>query len=503
MATILVQYLQLRFYILKRKMDCTQDFDLVLFGGTGDLVARKLIPALYRAYKYEHIPSTARIISLGRTEFTQSEYCTYIYSRALEAGVKLDDNIWTKFCNLIHYIKIDANAEEDYKQLDRFLNKDIANVYYLSTAPNLFKAICKNLANAKLNHPNSRIVLEKPLGNNLETANEINDFVAKFFTEQQIYRIDHYLGKESVQNLMAIRFGNTLFEALWRRQWISSIQITISESLGIDSRGEFYDQTGALRDMLQNHLLQLLCIVAMEPPFSLDADTVRNEKLKVLQSLKPLNEDDVLHNVVRGQYKAGASDGAPVKGYLEEDDIPENSQTETFVALKAEIQNWRWAGVPFYLRTGKRLQEKVAEIVIQFKDIPCKIFPSSVNNFANRLIIRLQPEETVQLYFLAKQPGDTNKLQPVYLDLDFSKMFTNARRIEGYERLLLDVIRGKLTLFVRRDEQEAAWKWVEPILNTWQKLNVTPKVYTAGTWGPSTSSTLLARDGLSWHEELA
>ncbi|MFN7095185.1 MAG: glucose-6-phosphate dehydrogenase, partial [Burkholderiales bacterium] len=294
---------------------------------------------------------------------------------------------------------------------------------------------------------------------------------------------------------------NTLFEALWRRQWVSSIQITIAENLGVESRGEFYNHTGALRDMLQNHLLQLLCIVAMEPPFSLDADTVRNEKLKVLQSLKPLTEESVVNDIIRGQYKAGAIEGSPVKGYLEEANIPSTSKTETFVALKAEIQNWRWAGVPFYLRTGKRLQDKLAEIVIQFKDIPCKIFPFSANNFANRLIIKLQPEETVQLYFLAKQPGDTNELQPVYLDLDFNKMFT-SRRTEGYERLLLDVIKGKLTLFVRRDEQEAAWRWVEPILNTWQRLNIAPRLYSAGTWGPSASSALLARDGASWHEEL-
>jgi glucose-6-phosphate 1-dehydrogenase len=254
--------------------------------------------------------------------------------------------------------------------------------------------------------------------------------------------------------------------------------------------------------MLQNHLLQLLCIVAMEPPFSLDSDTVRNEKLKVLQSLKPLTEETVVNNVIRGQYKAGSIDGEEVKAYTEEDNIPTNSRTETYVALKAEIQNWRWAGVPFYLRTGKRLNKQMAEIVIQFKDIPCKIFPFNANNFANRLIIKLQPDETVQLYFLAKQPGDTNDLRPVYLDLDFHKMFT-TRRTEGYERLLLDVIRGKLTLFVRRDEQEAAWTWVEPILDTWKRLNFAPKLYAAGTWGPSSASALLARDGESWHEELS
>ena len=358
------------------------------------------------------------------------------------------------------------------------------------------------MAEAKLNHHNSRVVLEKPLGNDLNSSNDINDYVAKFFNEQQIYRIDHFLGKESVQNLMAIRFGNTLFEALWRRQWVHSVQITVAEDIGVGSRGDFYEHTGALRDMLQNHLLQMLCIVAMEPPSSLDADVIRDEKLKVLRSLKPLSEDDVLNNVIRGQYKAGAIAGQPVKGYLEEDKIVPNSHTETFVALKAEIQNWRWAGVPFYLRTGKRMQEKVAEIVIQFKDIPCKIFPTSGGTFANRLIIRIQPEETVKLFFLAKQPGDTNRLQPVYLDLDFNEMF-HARRTDGYERLLLDITRGNLSLFVRRDEQIAAWKWVEPILGTWKNLRVAPKQYTAGTWGPASSSALLARDGLYWHEEIA
>jgi glucose-6-phosphate 1-dehydrogenase len=280
------------------------------------------------------------------------------------------------------------------------------------------------------------------------------------------------------------------------------VQITVAEDIGVGSRGDFYEHTGALRDMLQNHLLQMLCIVAMEPPSSLDADIIRDEKLKVLRSLKPLTEDDVLKNVIKGQYKAGAINSSPVRGYLEEDKVDPHSLTETFVALKAEIQNWRWAGVPFYLRTGKRMQEKVAEIVIQFKEIPCKIFPTTTSNFANRLIIRLQPEETIKLFFLAKQPGDTNRLQPVYLDLDFNQMF-HSRRTDGYERLLLDVIRGNLSLFVRRDEQIAAWKWVEPIINTWKDLEVVPKQYPAGTWGPASSSALLARDGLYWHEEIA
>ncbi|MDQ5921811.1 MAG: glucose-6-phosphate 1-dehydrogenase [Pseudomonadota bacterium] len=482
-------------------MNDLQLFDLVLFGGTGDLVTRKLLPALYNAYSHGTINHEARIFALGRKDYNHEEYAKFAYEKAIKAGVEIDINKWDEFCKMVHYLTVDANHEDDYIKLSNTLRKEITNIYYLSTDPRLFKPICQNIAKVNLNHNNSRIVLEKPLGHDLQTANDINDFVAKFFSEEQIYRIDHYLGKESVQNLMAIRFGNTLFEALWSRQWISSIQITIAESLGVGSRGEFYDKTGALRDMLQNHLLQLLCIVAMEPPFSLDADTVRNEKLKVLQALKPLTEDMVVNNVIRGQYKACTVDGHNINGYLEEEDIPNNSRTETYVALKAEIQNWRWANVPFYLRTGKRLKEQTAEIVVQFKDIPCKIFPFNANNFANRLIIKLQPEETVQLYFLAKQPGDTNDLRPVYLDLDFNKMFT-TRRTEGYERLLLDVIRGKLTLFVRRDEQEAAWKWVEPILTTWEKLNFAPKLYSAGTWGPSSASALLSRAGESWHEEL-
>ena len=476
-------------------------FDLVLFGGTGDLVTRKLLPALFNAFINNNLHEDARIIALGRKDLNNNSYHDFAYEKAISAKQNIEKIQWIQFCNKIHYLSVDASNCTNFKKLSEFLNQDIINIYYLATDPLLFKPICENIAENNLNHVNSRIVLEKPLGHDLESSNDINDFVAKYFKEEQIYRIDHYLGKESVQNLMAIRFGNTLFEALWRRQWIESIQITIAEDIGVGSRGEFYDKTGALRDMLQNHLLQLLCIVAMEPPSSLEANVVRDEKLKVLRSLKPLNEDDVINNVIRGQYKAGAIAGVPVKSYLEEDKIPASSKTETFVALKAEIQNWRWAGVPFYLRTGKCLQDKLAEIVVQFKDIPCKIFPTNMSNFANRLIIRLQPDETIQLYFLAKQPGDTNELQPVFLDLDFNKMFTSPRT-DGYERLLLDIIRGKLTLFVRRDEQEAAWMWVEPIINTWKKLNLAPKLYTAGTWGPASSSALLARNSLYWHEEL-
>lgn len=483
-------------------LDTLHDFDMVIFGGTGDLVKRKLLPALYNAFVAGNISPASRLFCLGRNDLAHNTYIETAYNYALEAKQKIESAKWQQFAQHIIYIQLDATDPDAYQKLTTSLNQDITNIYYLSTAPELFKPICNNLAKAKLNHAKSRIVLEKPLGNDLKSAEDINNFVAQFFQEDQIYRIDHFLGKESVQNLMAIRFGNTLFEALWRRQWVHSVQITVAEAIGVESRAEFYEQTGALRDMLQNHLLQMLCIVAMEPPSSLDADVIRDEKLKVLRSLKALTEEDVLNHVIKGQYKAGAVNGQAVIGYMDENKVAPHSLTETFVAIKAEIQNWRWAGVPFFLRTGKRMQEKVAEIVIQFKDIPCKIFPNSGGAFANRLIIQIQPEETVKLFFLAKQPGETNRLKPVYLDLDFNEMF-HAQRTDGYERLLVDVIRGNLSLFVRRDEQIAAWKWVEPILETWAELKIAPKQYPAGTWGPASSSALLAKDGLYWHEEIA
>jgi glucose-6-phosphate 1-dehydrogenase len=479
-----------------------QQFDLVLFGATGDLVTRKLLPTLYKIYTNNCLHSQARIFAVGRRGFTDEEFYQFVYNKTTEMNNTMDHTLWQKFTQLVKYIQIDMDNSTDYIKLAKMLNVSITNIYFLSTDQGLFKPICDNLSKHKLNHPNSRIVLEKPLGHNLQTSNDINDFVAKFFNENQIYRIDHYLGKESVQNLMAIRFGNTLFEALWRRQWVAHIQITIAETLGVENRGTFYDKTGALRDMLQNHLLQLLCIVAMEPPFSLAADTIRDEKLKVLKSLKNFTHEMVMENVICGQYIAGNTDGKVLKAYVDEHQVRPNSNTETYVALKTEIQNWRWAGVPFYLRTGKRMKKQLAEIVVQFKDIPCNIFPINKNNQANRLIIRLQPDERIQLYFLAKKPGDTNNLNPVFLDLDLHKTFTDNNSSNGYERLLLDIIRGNLTLFVRRDEQEAAWQWVDPILNTWKNMNIIPTHYSSGTWGPNSASQLLSRDNAIWHEEV-
>lgn len=481
-------------------------FDMVLFGGTGDLAMRKLIPALYHAHTAALLHPEGRIWALGRRDVGREGYLAQLQHEAV-AHIRSgwNDAAWESFCKRIHYLQLDAQNPADFARLAGTLNAPESGseiICYLSTAPTLFIPICQHLAQAGLNSHNVRIVLEKPLGNDLASSNAINDAVAQYFSEAQTYRIDHYLGKESVQNLLAIRFANVLFEPLWQRQWIDHVQITIAESLGVAGRADFYDGTGALRDMVQNHLLQLLCMVAMEPPACLDADAVRDEKLKVLHALKPWSPETVAENVVRGQYRAGAVDGTAVAGYLEEDDVARGSRTETFVALKTEIQNWRWAGVPFFLRTGKRMQEKLAEIVVQFRQVPLQLFPAVGGSpTPNRLVIRLQPEEDIRLYLQAKRPGSDLSVEPTYLTLDFFDVF-DGRRAEAYERLLLDVINGKLGLFMRRDELVAAWEWVSPIMAYWQHRASTPKPYTAGTWGPSAAAALLARDNAVWHEEM-
>lgn len=485
-------------------MATTPAFDIVFFGGTGDLAVRKLIPALYQAHKAGTLHPEGRIFALGRKAIGIDGYLRVLEQRVKPAlGASYDDAAWNSFIQRLHFHTLDANSAPDYQALVQAIGNspDRVTVCYLATAPDLFITICQHLAQVGLNHPCVRVVLEKPLGHDLASSNTINEAVGQYFTENQIYRIDHYLGKESVQNLMAIRFSNTLFEPLWRREWIDNIQITIAEELGVEERGEFYDRTGALRDMLQSHLLQLLCIVAMEPPASLSEDAIRDEKLKVLKSLKPFSTEDVLAKSVRGQYRSGAINGKPVVAYREENHVAPDSNTETFVALQAEVSNWRWAGVPFFLRTGKRMQERVAEIVINFRDVPHALFPMPLGlHSANRLVIRLQPKESVRLYFLAKEPGDAMSLQPTYLNLDFHTMF-KARWADAYERLLLDVIRGRLALFMRRDEQAQAWTWVEPILDCWGKYASAPKTYTAGSWGPAASSALASRAGFLWHEE--
>ncbi|HXA46573.1 MAG TPA: glucose-6-phosphate dehydrogenase, partial [Burkholderiaceae bacterium] len=378
------------------------DFDLVLFGGSGDLSMRKLLPAMYARDRAKDLPASARIVCVGRHEWSQDEFLHAVEenSRPHIAEAVFDQQLWKTFCARITYVTLNASDAATYQALVDVLRTDpaITRVFYLATPPSLFSTICHNLAGAGLATPTSRVVLEKPLGRDLASAKQINAEVGQVFKESQIFRIDHYLGKEAVQNLLALRFGNVLFEPLWRREWISDVQITIAEELGVGNRMGYYETSGALRDMLQNHLLQLLCIVAMEPPTSATPDAVRDEKLKVLRSLKRFTPTTLAQNIVRGQYRGGFLDGQAVPSYRNEPDADPNSRTESFVAIKAEIDTWRWAGVPFYLRTGKRMADQLAEIVVRFKSVPHPIFTQANNTTQpNCLIIRLQPDEGLHL----------------------------------------------------------------------------------------------------------
>jgi glucose-6-phosphate 1-dehydrogenase len=485
-------------------------FDLVLFGGTGDLAWRKLMPALFQAFRHGTLPAGGRIIGVARDELSDDQYRSLIRSRfdEVELAKRPTPEEFDRFAALLHFLRVDLSKPQDYERLAVNLRERNADtvVMYLATAPSLFTAACEQLAAAGLNTPKTRIVLEKPLGHDLASNRAINETVRKVLSENQIFRIDHYLGKPSVQNLFALRFGNSLFEPLWRRETIANIQITIAEDLGVEKRGAFYDNTGALRDMVQNHALQLLCALAMEPPINSHADAIRDEKLKVLRSLKAWTPQALSQHVVRGQYAAGSVGGETVRGYREEPGVNPESATETFVALRAEIANWRWAGVPFYIRTGKRLASRDARIVVNFRPAPHAIFHSP-SGAANRLVIHLQPKDGLELHLLAQ--GQENRrhsksapqlLAPVHLDLDFDKRF-GSERVGAYERLLLDVIDGRLNLFVRSDEQEEAWRWVEPIMEHWRNDSTGPRPYSAGTWGPSAASAMIARDEHCWSEE--
>jgi len=482
-------------------------FDLVFFGGTGDLTWRKLMPALFQAFRHGKLPEGGRILAVARDERTDAEYRAFIKERFVEvdSSKRPSDEEFARFAELLHYRRMDLSRADDYAGLkDWIAARGAATVVlYLATSPHLFPQICEQLGAAKLNGPHVRVVLEKPLGHDLESALEINRVVKSVFAEKQAFRIDHYLSKPSVQNLMALRFGNALFEPLWRRESIANIQITLAESLGVGTRGDFYDRTGTLRDMVQNHALQLLTMIAMEPPATNDADAIRDEKLKVLRSLRAFTRESVARDVVRGQYRAGNIDGRPVPGYLEEAKVPANSHTETFLALRTEVQNWRWAGVPFYIRTGKRLAARDAQIVINFRPVPHPIFAGP--NRANQLIIKLQPEDGLELTLQAAKgglgsSGMAEQLGTVSLDLDFDRAFPTDR-VGAYERLLLDAIAGRLNLFVRSDEQEQAWRWVGPILEAWANDSEPPRSYASGSWGPAAASSLIARDGFAWAEE--
>jgi glucose-6-phosphate 1-dehydrogenase len=480
-------------------------FVVVVFGATGDLARRKLLPALFQRDIAGQLPAEAAIIGVSRGALKPGAYVALARQAigdhvpaAQVTAAALDG-----FLNRVSYVQADADTDTGWPELAAALapHREQVNVFYLSTAPAFFGMICERLGRFGLGGENARVVVEKPVGKDLASARALNEAIGKVFPEERVYRIDHYLGKEAVQNLMALRFANGLFEPLWNAAHIDHVQITVAESLGVEGRAGYYDTAGALRDMVQNHMLQLVCMVAMEPPAKLDADAVRDEKLKVLRSLKSIDDDALCaQHTVRGQYRAGASAGGPVKGYLEELGDP-SSTTETFVALKAEIENWRWAGVPFYLRTGKRLPERVSEIVITFRPIPHSVFEANAGPIEpNRLVIRLQPDEGVKLWLMSKDPGPGGmRLRLVPLDMSFASAF-KVRNPDAYERLVLDVVRGNQTLFMRRDEVEAAWTWIDPILEVWSQTKEPPRGYTAGTWGPSAAIALIERDGRTWVE---
>ena len=478
-----------------------EPFNIVIFGGTGDLARRKLLPALFHRWRDGQIHESSRIIGSARSELDLSDYQKLAKAACKDATSQSDwsEKVWSQFEAMVEYQSLDATAlDADWSGLKSKLDAQHGvDVFYMATAPRLYVGVAKALDEAGLISPGARIVLEKPIGTDLRTAREINEGVCQHFDEQQIYRIDHYLGKETVQNLMVLRFGNSLFEPVWSRNSIDHVQITVAEELGLEGRADYYDRSGALRDMVQNHLLQLLCLTAMEAPTSLDGDDVRTEKLKVLKALKRFTPNTAFKETVRGQYTAGLVAGKPVKAYREELEGERASDTETFVAIKAEINNWRWAGVPFYLRTGKRMSSRRSEIIIQFKDVPHSIFGSALKQ-TNRLELRLQPDEGVRLFVQIKEPGPGGlRVKSLPLNLSYAENF-DVRYPDAYERLLMDVVRGNLALFMRRDEVEAEWSWVDELIQAWDDTDANTEPYTAGSDGPVSAAVLLDRDGRTW-----
>ena len=477
-----------------------EPFDLVVFGATGDLARRKLIPALYHRLHDGQMPDNARIIGAARTEL-DAESFRRIADESLSEFVGpegLDDESRRRFLATLDYIRLDASGNEGWDQLAPLLPPESGRprAFYLSVAPRFFAPLAERIHASGAGTAESRIVIEKPIGHDLASARELNAVFSKRFDEHQIYRIDHYLGKETVQNLMALRFANALFEPLWNARHIDHVQITVAESVGVEGRGPYYDGMGAMRDMVQNHLLQLLCLTAMEPPARFEPDAVRDEKLKVLRALAPITDPSA---VVRGQYRAGKESAA-----YTEDAGARESRTESFVALRAELANWRWSGTPFYLRTGKRLRARVSEIAVQFRDVPHSIFPQRNGNPGpNILAIRLQPDEGITLSMTVKDPGPGGmRLTSAELDMTFADALAarGFRMPDAYERLVMDVIRGDLTLFMRGDEVEAAWEWVDPIIAGWEERGDRPQPYDPGSSGPEDALMLMHRDGRRWRE---
>ena len=470
-------------------------FDLVLFGATGDLAARKIIPSLYRRFLAGQMPAEARLIGAARSELSDGEFAKLVRDALGEfvAEAQRDADTIDAFCGMCSYIAIDAKGDGGWKALKDAVRDHVVKAFYFSVGPSLFGPLAAKLREHGIACEHSRLVVEKPFGHDEASAAKLNADLAASFDEAQIYRIDHFLGKETVQNLMAVRFANVLFEPLWNERYVDHVQITVSETVGVGGRGGYYDGSGAMRDMVQNHLMQLLCLTAMEPPAAFEPDRLRDEKLKVIRALDPVEAADA----VRGQYKAGP-DGP---GYAEDAENPD-SRTESFVALKVGISNWRWKHTPFYLRTGKRMARRLSEIVVQFKETPHSIFERDAGSRANALTIRLQPDEGMDLSLTIKEPGPGGmRLTTVPLDMTFADALPSDEAIpDAYERLIMDVIRGNQTLFMRGDEVEAAWAWTDPIIARWSETRDRPHPYAQGSSGPEEALMLMHRDGRRWRD---
>ncbi|SHF21181.1 glucose-6-phosphate 1-dehydrogenase [Modicisalibacter ilicicola DSM 19980] len=490
----------------------TPDVDLAIFGGLGDLALRKLYPALYHLDRDGLLAADTRVLGLARQEMDIVAFRERVH-KTLKTYVKpasLDKACLSRFLERLDYLQLDFSHPEGFHAIRQWRtsaphgNAGRPMTVYLAVPASIFGDICHNLHASGSLDDETRVVVEKPIGYDLESSREINDAIGAVFPESRIYRIDHYLGKETVQNLIALRFANPLFGTQWNQNHISHVEITVAEQVGIEGRWGYFDKAGQLRDMVQNHLLQLLCLIAMDPPSNLDADAIRDEKVKVLKALTPFNRESITRDVVRGQYIAGSIDGSSVPGYLDEEGANTDSRTETFVAMRTEVANWRWAGVPFYLRTGKRMPEKLSQIVIHFRQQAHYIFdPDQRNLAANKLIIRLQPEEGIALQVLTKDGGLDKgmRLRPGPLHLDFNSAFPKSRIPDAYERLLLEVMKGQQYLFVRRDEVEHAWRWADRLVAAWDELDVPPRRYPAGSWGPVASIAMITQDGRSWYED--
>ena len=477
--------------------------DLIIFGATGDLSARKLFPALFQLDAAGLLPDDLRIIAVGRQEQSTEAFHHELLARMSSAKRQsISDTVWQQFTQRLTYMSADFSAPSAFSGLQAELSESRTSLFYLATPPSLFATICEQLSADGCLAGSCRIVLEKPIGESLDTSREVNETLAQFFDEQDIYRIDHYLGKETVQNLLVLRFANRFINSQWDQSCIDHIQITVAEKVGIEGRWAYYDGVGQLRDMVQNHLMQLLCLVAMEPPNSLEAESIRDEKVKIVKALRPIDALSVKDHVVRGQYSQGVIDGESVPGYFDEEGCEaQGSDTETFVAIKAHVDNWRWSGVPFYLRTGKRMPDKVTEIIIQYKALPHHIFGEGESAEPNRLIIRLQPNEGIEMTMVSKRQSlrDKLSLQTHTLNFDFREDGEIDRIPDAYERLFLDAINGDPSLFVGREEIEESWRWCDRLISACEQCGVKVNAYQAGSWGPSKSELLIDRDGRSWN----